>query len=830
VKAQRARAVHVNARTWTVIGSAAWLALCATALLNWSRYGLAPEAMNPAQGQRVAALWIATMVVTTLWVGRKASWAPWAAALFLSAASLFPLALWPLALLTGGACLWSVVAARRPWWLLTVLLAFAASMLGAYERVFGRISAVSASTLFQTTPFESLTFVLHLVTPGLLVNWALFATSLWLFARRSSAAAEVQAAAGPLVAVLLLALLMCSPALLDRGLSLKLGLALHRAQQAATVPPDTLALRQAKSGIDIVWIIGESNSRWHWSLYGYPRSTTPRLSERASSLLVLRDAVAPHSYTVQSLMQSSYRPMSGDEIAGANRNASIVDVLRSASVRVHWISAQERFGPWATPITSLADRADTKQFVASHLRLWGSSFRGPHPDHDAQAAMLGLLAQPTTGSRVLVHHMFAAHDPYCVHRPRGASPPDPWQGVRHDGVFGVARDQSAALGCYENAVRFTDELLDVYIDAAQKAGRATVVMFVPDHGEAPEEGTGHNVDRPSARHIEIPAVLYFNDAAQKQLAVQHSALASHVDAPFFGSWTYELLLDLLEIPADGLLLRTRSPASGAYRPPQRTIYAEGRPWNYDDATDNAIDDVLSRTRNTLRRVRAAYPPTAPVFAHRVNTLLKAQEAARYFDGAELDIVFDSSADGFFVYHPPMPNTGLRLAQQLQALANNPELQLWFDFKNPSREDVVAGLAQLETLDSEWQLKRRAILEIPEARESDVFAAYASAGWRVSLNIGDDFAACNSRPATDVVCRDRAHTLTRKAHAVGLHALSFDYKLWSAVGRFVVPLKANLRLYSWRLDLKSDDTDLPQRLAEMPQFAGLIVTFPSRFSP
>lgn len=262
--------LRADARSLRSLGPVIWLLACAAALLNWSRHGLTAEAMNPMQGQRLAVLWLAALLIAVLWVGRRASWVPGAVALLLSAMTLYPLALWPLALLTVSVCLWSV-RVTAPAWLLTVPLAFAASLLGAYERLFGSLSAESASTLYQTAPFELLSYLLHLITLGLLVNWALFAGSLWLFARRAEPAAEMRTAAGPLVVASIPSLLICAPALLERGLALKLGFAVHRAQQRTAVPGDALAPRQAQPGIDVFWVIGESSSRWRWQLYGYPR-------------------------------------------------------------------------------------------------------------------------------------------------------------------------------------------------------------------------------------------------------------------------------------------------------------------------------------------------------------------------------------------------------------------------------------------------------------------------------------------------------------------------------------------------------------------------------
>lgn len=801
---------------WTAAAWAGWCVVLGGLAVNWHRLALLPPTMNPVQHERLVAAWLVALALTTfLATRRRPALAP-ASAAALAGTSSLPPDLWPLGAAIG-LCLagW----AHRPWLLASGFAAQAGiAFAGAYERIYGVVSAESSSTLFQTAPAEAGHYLLHLLTPGWIVNQAAYAATLLAAARFQHR--PLTAGTGG-AAILTLALLAASPGLLERGLALRQGAQRHAEHLRTVVEATPPAARRAQHAeLDVVWVIGESQSRWLWQLYGYPRPTTPGLQARRLELVLLGDAVSPHSYTVQSMLQTGYRARVGAD----GSQVSLLHLLRSAGIRVEWHSAQETFGPWASPIAEFAAGADTTSFYGSHLR-WqprGSPSPERHPDRLAQQALLRSLNAPAAGPRVLVHHMFAAHDPYCAHRP--AQPmPDP--AATPAAWFGAAANRWPALACYEGAVRFSDEVLSRYLESLAGRQRPAILVFVPDHGEAPEDGSGHNADRPSPRHLEIPAVVYFNEAARTVRAPSWQWLRQHADLPFLGSWTYELLLELTGVEAPELRLLSPPRLAPTFRAPPRVIYPHGRRWTYDG--DGPALDLLTGTRQALARLPGAGRTRPPIYAHRVNTVLKGMEAARYFDGVEIDIV--AGAGQILVNHPPMPASGLTLDELLQALAIRPGLKLWLDFKNPgiSTAETLEALAQL---DGRWNLRGRTVLELPADTPEAVFAAYAAAGWSTSLYLPDDFASCGAASASGDACDGRAQAWLAMARRTGIGAFSFDDALRAAVDRHLRPGAGSLRLLSWKLSLRSDDPALADAAADLAPLDALIVSFHSTFSP
>jgi glucan phosphoethanolaminetransferase (alkaline phosphatase superfamily) len=112
----------------------------------------------------------------------------------------------------------------------------------------------------------------------------------------------------------------------------------------------------AASDLDatVILVLGESTSRHHMALYGYPRDTTPNLSAITSELAVFDDVISSHSSTVESLLPALTVPLSALE-AGARpeRPISIVQLANAAGFETHWLSNQNEFGVWDSPIRIL---------------------------------------------------------------------------------------------------------------------------------------------------------------------------------------------------------------------------------------------------------------------------------------------------------------------------------------------------------------------------------------------------------------------------------------------------------------------------------------------
>src|SRR6478735_9190523 len=161
---------------------------------------------------------------------------------------------------------------------------------------------------------------------------------------------------------------------------------------AATLDRSPIAGRR---DVDVVLYVGESSSRWSWSLYGYPRATNAPLVRAVATdrLVAFTDAVSPPRVgnaplpTGLSSLGFLFR-RNGEEVV------PLVHVLTRAGVTTEWLSNARK--PWK----------------------YDSVFTGPRQangiwfdDDDLVAPLRDALKR--SGSKLVVLDTYAGHFPWC---------------------------------------------------------------------------------------------------------------------------------------------------------------------------------------------------------------------------------------------------------------------------------------------------------------------------------------------------------------------------------------------------------------------------------
>lgn len=795
--------------------------------LYWAKDWLWPEWFHRNRIPVLAGGWLALLALSLVPLRKQgASHLMWAAYL-LQWVILFRSGSWTLGFLGALWCAW-LLSRQKIWRLLVALLSTCVAVLAAgYERLYGPMSADAMAAVLQTNAQEAGGFVLqHLSIVVLSMAGVMLVTQVAVYLLQPGLAPVRFRTALPFVVVLML---FGSTGQLDRFQAVRTSLDNLRAQSRmlARIPDGGVNLTPHEP-VDVVLILGESNTRWHWQLYGYPGQTNPRLASMPSRPIIFRDVVSADSHTVPSLTAMFYRTYydaDRPQQLQQMRKVSVLEALHAGAVEMAWLSAQAPYGPWAAAVSQLARDSHGAQFFnrGSEGRLSPQGLIGD-PDLLARDATIRALRSPAKGGdRLIVQHMLAPHFPYCKYGSDSGQVSGVAQGAA---FFGEATDLTEDVACYDRAIRFTDGIISSVMTASDAQTRSTVVIFVPDHGEAPEEGTGHNNSVHSARHVEIPLLVYFNPAARHTLGAKYAALQANAAKPLMNAWVGELLLDLFQVSVKGMRREVGSILDPEFSAPPRTLFREGLPVQYDLLTYGDRKDPLELTRLNLKQVARDGSWTKPLFAHRIDSQAKALEAKQYFSGIEMDLMFDARRHVFDIYHPPAAPTGLTLDMQLQAVADKPDLTLWFDFKNPPLDNSTPVLQALEALHARWNLKARTVLEIPSGAAAQM-RAYSDAGWRVSYYIPGGFGACNDKQHAPE-CEAQAANIVETALKAHATYLSFDYVSFPAVSTYIVPRKQSLQLLSWTW-VDSTANNLPSILADYPRLDGLIIPFKSKYS-
>jgi heptose-I-phosphate ethanolaminephosphotransferase len=230
----------------------------------------------------------------------------------------------------------------------------------------------------------------------------------------------------------------------------------------------------------VVIVVGESANRLHWSLYGYPRATTPRLADLRSELHVFTDVISSYSYTL-----GSFRAM----LTVGAETVPIFPVFSQAGYSTHWLSAQYNQGVNDLEIVALVKSNEESVFL--------------NGAYDENLVPLMAQAAALPGPQMIFLNLFGSHVRYEDRYPSSFAAFD------GDGFKEKLR------ATYDNSVRYTDHVLGEMIEALRKRHESSCLVYFSDHGEdvfdsRPDKYLFRDESLATDPMYEVPFVVWFS--------------------------------------------------------------------------------------------------------------------------------------------------------------------------------------------------------------------------------------------------------------------------------------------------------------------------------
>lgn len=586
--------------------------------------------------------------------------------------------------------------------------------------------------------------------------------------------------------------------------------------------------------IDVIFLLGESTSRWHMELYGYPYPTNPLLRARGNEVTILTDAISLHSHTVQSVSSLMLRQNTDNPL----QNQSLLSALGAAGVRTKWYSTQTGFGAWDSPIREIARDASTlKYFKKTGLSLpRGLDYdlnigKGFTADVDMVKDLILDMGVAHDKPTFWVAHFTVGHTDYCRNLPHATR--REFENIqRGPRYFGDAKDETRAVNCYDSGMKLIDNLVNSVISSAEHRSRPTLIIFAPDHGEDPDGATGHSSGNHSARHIEIPVLFYLNAAAKDGMRSTQLALQKNSTNPFAFPWLHETVLDAFGLLDGNQMAQQHSVLSAKYIAQPRVVFDGTEPMYYDSNNPNDRKDYLSRARLELAAVQKGSAPKPKfVLAHRANSELAMLEAMQSFDGVETDVVFNEITSSFNIYHPPAEDVGFTLERAFEMSKARPGMKFWLDWKNASSVNISAALKEIDRLDSKYGLKDRIWIEtdpmLPRIFNSP--ESISSKGYRHSHYLSPTSVQrsdCARNPVGQS-CMQAALAASKDVQRIGATYISFDRAV-EPFGLAVLKTSPNLKVLTWDLTVNASVQGLAKGLTRGAYSEVELVRMPSKF--
>lgn len=397
-------------------------------------------------------------------------------------------------------------------------------------------------TFFQTNPSEIWAYLQYQNVPLWITFSLLIATfagvQTWVFSKLTAP----QKFNGRLF-VLLLALLVYagSQKLLKLNLSFAVNIAQNtvsalqsfedfsaarqkRAQNLAKLRD--LGLSSPQKGVYVL-IIGESETRDHMQVYGYPRPTTPWLTHFAQNpnTFLYTNAYANHTHTVPTLTYALSAKNQYNQVNLADAY-SLVEVAKAAGYKVFWLSNQSKFSISETPITATASLADFELWINNNI---GDKLTASYYDEQLVKELPDMQKEDKA---LIILHLMGNHSSYRDRYPQ-----------QYD-KFG---DTDKHIDEYDNSILYNDEVLRQIYEKISQNPHFMAWIYFSDHGDDPDNELGHECSRFSYRMARIPLIVNVSEHFKQTRAADYKYLKNHTQQYWTNDLAYDLMLGLLDI-------------------------------------------------------------------------------------------------------------------------------------------------------------------------------------------------------------------------------------------------------------------------------------------
>ena len=302
---------------------------------------------------------------------------------------------------------------------------------------------------------------------------------------------------------------------------------------------DDVAITENKSDIpNVVFILGESTTRKHMSLYGYHLKTTPKLDEmkKKGEIYVFDDVISSHAYTIGSLREV-FTFHNYESNAKWYETSNLFDILNRAGYKTHWLSNQETSGEWANVALAYANRCSYKEFTAVR-QSYEQSYRA---DGEILPLLYKAMANDNSKNFYLLHLM-GTHGEY-----KNRYTAD-FEVFKASDEHKNSAQENMLTAQYDNAILYNDTIIVQIIEAFKD--KNAIVIYMPDHGEEiydVKNIKGHSDDNATSSMLEIPFIIYTSQQFKEKYPQLDNRIKNAVHRPFMTDDIIHLMLDILNI-------------------------------------------------------------------------------------------------------------------------------------------------------------------------------------------------------------------------------------------------------------------------------------------
>jgi len=260
--------------------------------------------------------------------------------------------------------------------------------------------------------------------------------------------------------------------------SVRNGLLMLRLSHMAKEPtlPPTLHAADDRDVVG-VFVLGESATRNHWGLYGYPRDTTPKLSAIRDEMACFDNLITTDPTTGEA-MRSLFSTRTLENRGDVRYTMS--QALAKCGYAVSLCSNQERWNNWGSDESFSFAGCDP--FLVIREQDAYRSVRQDLGTNRCDGVLLPYLDGALANGKarqVVFLHLYGSHTPLEFRCPPELAP------------FEVRTNDSAtarhalSVDAYDNSIWYTDRLLGEIVRKLKALNKPAWMVYISDHGETP---------------------------------------------------------------------------------------------------------------------------------------------------------------------------------------------------------------------------------------------------------------------------------------------------------------------------------------------------------
>lgn len=274
-------------------------------------------------------------------------------------------------------------------------------------------------------------------------------------------------------------------------------------------------------------VIGESETRDHMHAYGYKRENTPWLTSMKNDpgLLLFTHAYSNHTHTVPALTYALTEKNQYNQIPLQNAY-SILETAKAAGYSTYWISNQQKYGAWDTPISAIASTADHEIWLNHNV---GKQTKTSVYDEKLVEAIPDFSDKKDV---LVIIHLMGNHGSYSD---------------RYPNTFAKFDGTEKTIDAYDNSILYTDFVLQKIYEKLSTLNNFKALIYLSDHGEDVEHNYSHESTKFTWVMSRIPFFIYCSPRFQITQPEIYQALSTHRNDYWTNDLLYNSLISILGI-------------------------------------------------------------------------------------------------------------------------------------------------------------------------------------------------------------------------------------------------------------------------------------------